>query len=284
MRVLFSAAALVAATAAPAQTQLAPDPAPTPTVTPAATAPAYSATRILIASDSTAMTYGADRYPQLGWGQMLSCALQPGTEVINRAIGGRSTRSFIAEGRWDKLLAESRPGDTVLIQFGHNDASSNRPERYAPAATLYRDNLLRMIWEAKGRGLTPVLVTPPARRSFQNGKAKADFAAYSGVMRDLVATTGVPVLDLEGRSLALLDATGETAARKYYLHLTAADKAPGFPNGIDDDTHFSELGARALADIVAAELKGAKLPISDRVLADRPDLARKTPLGAGRCR
>lgn len=282
MRALLTAAALVAATAAGAQTQLAPDPAPTSTVAPTA-APAYPATRILIASDSTAMTYGADRYPQTGWGQMLTCGLQPGTDVINRAIGGRSTKSFIAEGRWDKLMAESRPGDTLLIQFGHNDASSNRPERFAPAATLYRDNLLRMIWEAKGRGLTPVLVTPPARRSFQNGRAKADFAAYSNVMRDLVATTGVPVLDLEGRSLALLEATGETAARKYYLHLTPADKAPGFPNGIDDDTHFSELGARAMADIVAAELKGAKLPISDRVLATRPDLTRAKPLGITRC-
>ncbi|MBN2971346.1 rhamnogalacturonan acetylesterase [Roseomonas aeriglobus] len=281
MRALLTAAALVAAPAASAQ--VAPDPAATPTVAPAA-APAYPATRILIASDSTAMTYGADRYPQTGWGQMLTCALQPGTEVVNRAIGGRSTKSFIAEGRWDRLMAESRPGDTVLIQFGHNDASSNRPERFAPAATLYRDNLLRMIWEAKGRGLTPVLVTPPARRSFQSGKAKADFAAYSGVMRDLVATTGVPVLDLEGRSLALLDTTGEAASKKFYLHLTPADKAPGFPNGLTDDTHFSELGARAMADIVAAELKGAKLPISDRVLADRPDLIRTKPLGVARCR
>lgn len=280
MRALLTAAALVAATAAHAQ--VASDPAATATVAPAA-APAYPATRILIASDSTAMTYGADRYPQLGWGQMLACGLQPGTDVINRAIGGRSTKSFIAEGRWDRLMAESRPGDTVLIQFGHNDASSNRPERFAPAATMYRDNLLRMIWEAKGRGLTPVLVTPPARRSFQNGKAKADFAAYSAVMRDLVATTGVPVLDLEGRSLAMLDATGEAASKKFYLHLTAADKVPAFPNGLNDDTHFSEIGARAMADIVAAELKGAKLPISDRVLADRPDLTRTRPIGSARC-
>lgn len=280
MRALLTAAALVAATAA--QAQVAADPAATATVAPAA-APAYPATRILIASDSTAMSYGADRYPQLGWGQMLACGLQPGTDVVNRAIGGRSTKSFIAEGRWDRLMAESRPGDTVLIQFGHNDASSNRPERFAPAATMYRDNLLRMIWEAKGRGLTPVLVTPPARRSFQDGKAKADFAAYSAVMRDLVATTGVPVLDLEGRSRALLDTTGEAASKKFYLHLTPADKAPAFPNGLTDDTHFSELGARAMADIVAAELKGAKLPISDRVLADRPDLTRNRPIGSSRC-
>ncbi|WP_394654124.1 rhamnogalacturonan acetylesterase [uncultured Sphingomonas sp.] len=286
MRTLLTAAALFAATAA--QAQVAADPAATASAgyKPAATAPAkYPATRILIASDSTAMTYAGNRYPQTGWGQMLGCGLQPGTEVINRAIGGRSTKSFIAEGRWDRLMEESKPGDTVLIQFGHNDASANKPERWAPAETVYRDSLLRMIWEARGRGLTPVLVTPVARRSFgTDGKAKADFAAYSKVMRDLVAITNVPLLDLEGRSRALLDTTGEAAAKKYYLHITPEEKVAAFPKGLTDDTHFSELGARAMADLVADELAKANLPISSRVLASRPDLTRAMPLGAARCR
>ena len=248
-----------------------------------AAAPAPEDPRIFIASDSTAAHYGADRYPQLGWGMMLQCGLAPGVEVVNRAIGGRSTRTFIGEGRWDALIAEAKPGDVVLIQFGHNDASTNRPERYAPAATLYRDNLLRMIWEAKGHGLLPVLVTPPARRSFENGHAKADFADYSRVMRELVVVTGVPLIDLEARSLALLDSLGEAKARALYLHYKPEDKAPGFPKGIDDDTHFSELGARAMANIVAQELKGVKVPVAEKVLADRPDLTRPAPLGSAAC-
>jgi len=250
----------------------------------ALTAPAAAGERIFIASDSTAQAYGADRYPQTGWGQMLECGLAPDVEVLNRAIGGRSTRTFLSEGRWDTLLEDAQPGDLVLIQFGHNDASSNRPERYAPFATVYRDNLLRMIWEARGHGLVPVLVTPPVRRNFEGGRARADFAAYSQVMRELVVTTGTPLIDLEARSQALLDRLGEAGARKLYLHYTPNDRAPGFPNGIDDDTHFSELGARAMADLVAQELKGLKVPVAEKVLAERPDLTRATPLGSTACR
>jgi lysophospholipase L1-like esterase len=84
-----------------------------------------------VAGDSTVQTYDVVHYPQAGWGQFLACGLKPGAVVINRAIGGRSTKSFIAEGRWDRLMAEIKPGDTVLIQFGHNDATKAKPERYA---------------------------------------------------------------------------------------------------------------------------------------------------------
>jgi lysophospholipase L1-like esterase len=248
-----------------------------------AASPASAEQRIFIASDSTAANYAVEHYPQVGWGMMLNCGLAPDVEVINRAIGGRSTRTFIAEGHWEKLLADAQPGDVVLIQFGHNDASTSRPERYAPAETVYRDNLMRMIWEAKGRGLSPVLVTPPARRSFDHGRAKADFADYSRVMRELVVLTGTPLIDLEARSLALLDSLGEVGSTKYYLHYTPEDKVAAFANGIADDTHFSELGGRAMANLVAQELRGIRLPVSEKVLADRPDLTRDTPLGSARC-
>lgn len=249
----------------------------------AAALPASAQQRILIASDSTAANYGADRYPQTGWGMMLKCGLQPDVEVINRAVGGRSTRTFISEGKWDALLAEARPGDLVLIQFGHNDATASRPERYAPAATLYRDNLLRMIWEARGRGLIPVLVTPPARRSFDGARARADFAAYAQVERELVASTNTPLIDLEARSLDLVGRAGEAGSKRYYLHYAAADKIAAFPDGIADDTHFSELGARAMANLVAQELKGLKVPVAEKVLAERPDLTREKPLGSFAC-
>jgi lysophospholipase L1-like esterase len=240
--------------------------------------------RIFIASDSTAANYDASKYPQLGWGMMLKCGLAPDIEVINRAVGGRSTRTFISEGRWDTLIADARPGDVVLIQFGHNDASHSRPERYAPAHTAYRDNLLRMIWEAKGRGLFPVLVTPPARRSFEDKRAKADFAEYSQVMRELVVSTNTPLIDLEARSRALVERAGEEGAKRYFLHYSANEGVKAFPKGIADDTHFSELGARAMAEIVARELKGLRLPVAEKVLAERPDLTRETPIGSAACR
>ena len=87
--------------------------------------------RIFIASDSTAQTYAADKYPQQGWGAFLGCGVDREVSVENRAIAARSTRSFINEGRLDKIEADIRPGDTLLIQFGHNDQNKAKPERYA---------------------------------------------------------------------------------------------------------------------------------------------------------
>jgi lysophospholipase L1-like esterase len=239
---------------------------------------------ILIASDSTAANYKADKYPQAGWGMMLGCGLSPEVRVANHAMGGRSTRTFLSEGRWERLRSEILPGDTVLIQFGHNDAYRPKPERWAPAATDYRNNLLRFIWDVRTAGGTPVLVTPVARRSFgADGKAKADYPEYSAVMRDLAASTHTAIIDLESLSRGWVDRAGREPSKALYLHYTPQDHAPGFPKGVADDTHFSELGARGIANLVAGALKALNLPISAKVLAERPALTRTTPLGKTSC-
>ncbi len=243
-----------------------------------------TAETIFIAGDSTAQTYKADRYPQTGWGQMLACGLAPGVTVENRAMGGRSTKSFIAEGRWDRLMADLQLGDTVLIQFGHNDASANKPERYAPFATVYRDNLLRFVWQVRGKGGVPVLVTPVTRRSFgADGKAKADFAEYSAVVREVAQSTGTKLIDLEATSRAWVDAKGVEPSRAYFLHYPKG-KYAGFSDGVADDTHFSELGARGVANLIAAGLVATGVPAAAKVLPQRPDLTRATPLGTTACR
>lgn len=239
---------------------------------------------ILIASDSTAANYGKDRYPQVGWGQMLQCGLSADVRVMNHAMGGRSTRTFLSEGRWERLLADMMPGDTVLIQFGHNDQARNKPERWAPARTDYRDNLMRFIWDVRTAGGVPVLVTPVARRNFgADGKAVADYPEFSGVMRTLAADLHVPLIDLESLSRAWLDRAGEEAAKRYYLHFRAGDGVAAFPKGVTDNTHFSEIGGRQVADLVAGGLKALKLPISGKVLAQRPALTRNAPLGRSDC-
>lgn len=246
----------------------------------AATTPHPS--RVLIAGDSTVQTYDAARYPQAGWGQFLQCGLSRDAVVINRAIGGRSTRSFIDEGRWDRMMSEVRSGDTVLIQFGHNDATKARPERYADPAT-FRDNLLRFIWESRGHGAHPVLVTPVARRSYDEaGKSRADFAEYSAVMRELAAKTATPLIDLEGASRNLLDRVGAEKARAYYMNLEPG-RYPAFAAGQADDTHFTELGARWMADMVAEQLAGLSVPAASAVLPERADLERAASLGSYAC-
>jgi lysophospholipase L1-like esterase len=265
----------------------APAPAAPTASAPAPLAPSASArpgSNILIAGDSTASNYKAGNYPQTGWGMMLGCGLAPGIRVINHAMGGRSTRTFLTEGRWHKLMADLLPGDTVLIQFGHNDAYRAKPERFAAATTDYRNNLLRFILDVKSAGGVPVLVTPVARRSFgADGRAKADFAEYSAVVRELAGLTHTPLVDLEALSRAWVDKAGQEGSRAYYLHYKAGEALPGFPKGIADDTHFSELGARGVANLVAGALKGLNLPISGQVLDARPALERTTALGKTSC-
>lgn len=240
--------------------------------------------QILIAGDSTASDYQADKFPQTGWGTMLRCALPAGMSVKNFAMGGRSTRTFIGEGRWDRLMAALQPGDTVLIQFGHNDANLAKPERYAAAYTTYRNNLLRFIADVRRAKGVPVLITPVARRSFDAaGKAKADFADYSAVVRIVARETGVAMVDLEALSRAWIDRTGGEAARAFFLHYPEGAQA-AFPKGIADDTHFSELGARGVAHLVAGGLAGLGLPVSRRIDADAPALLRTEPLGSTECR
>ena len=102
--------------------------------------------------------------PERGWGMMFQNFLDEGATVINYAQNGRSTKSFIDKGLWDKVLQAIRPGDYVFIEFGHNDAKESDPERYAAPWGAYQDNLRRFIDETRQKGGTPVLLTPVARR------------------------------------------------------------------------------------------------------------------------
>lgn len=248
-----------------------------------AAAPVSAAPVIHIAGDSTAQSYEAKRYPQTGWGHMLICGLKLGIAVRNHAMAGRSTKTFIEEGRLDRIKEEIKAGDTLLIQFGHNDANTHRPGRYAAPAGAYRANLLKMIEVARSVGAQPVLITPVIRRNFVAGRVRADFRPWSDEMRRLATETKVPLIDLEAASAALVQRTGAEQSKAFYLHYDAADGVAAFPKGITDDTHFSELGARRVADIVAGRLRQLRLPVSEFVLKRRPALARTATLGSTKC-
>ncbi len=237
--------------------------------------------RIFIASDSTAQDYKPEKYPQSGWGTMLRCAA-PGVTIENRAIGGRSTNSFIREGRLDKIAADLRKGDTLLIQFGHNDASIDKPERYT-TIDQYKANLRRMIDVAKTAGARAVILTPVARRDFRSGVEQPSFPTYADAAREVAKATHTPLLDLGKASQAMVQAAGPDASRAYYLHYDGAAGAPGYPNGVSDDTHFSELGARKIADLVAVGLKATRLPVARRITPHVPALTRTTPAGGPSC-
>lgn len=248
-----------------------------------AASPLSAAPVIHIAGDSTAQSYDAKRYPQTGWGHMLQCALKPGVSVRNHAMAGRSTKTFIEEGRLDRIAQEIKRDDTFLIQFGHNDANTQRPGRYAAPNGAYRANLLKMIDVARAVGAQPVLMTPVIRRNFVDGRVRADFRPWSDEVRRLAAETKIPLIDLESYSAAWVQRAGEERSKLYYLHHRPEDGVAAFPKGVTDDTHFSELGARGIANIVAERLRRLNLPVSRLLLKKRPALTRSQPLGSTDC-
>jgi lysophospholipase L1-like esterase len=236
---------------------------------PAVPAPPPAA-RIVIASDSTAANYGADKYPQMGWGMVLKCSLAPDVEVVNLARGGRSTKTFIEEGLWDALLAQLQPGDTVLIQFGHNDADRVKIVRFTDPQGAYTENLTRFVADVRAKGGQPVLVTPIAKHLFVDGKVQEGHVGYAEAIRQVAQRTGAPLIDLDADSMAALQARGEAASQGLYLLYTPEDHIARYPEGISDTTHINERGARLAASLVAGRLRALNLPIASHVRASPP--------------
>ncbi len=227
--------------------------------------PQSAPSRILIASDSTAANYGADRYPQMGWGMVLKCSLDPNVEVVNLARGGRSTKTFIEEGLWDQLVAQLQPGDTVLIQFGHNDADTKKMERFTDPNGAYDVNLRRFVADVRAKQAQPVQVTPIARWMWENGQPKDAHGPYAATIHRVATDLKVPLVDLDGDMMAALKARGPLASRGLYLFYQRYDHVARYPDGVSDDTHINEGGARLAAALVATRLAGLKIPIARRV-------------------
>lgn len=239
-------------------------------------------TTIFIAGDSTASSYNRARAPQTGWGMLLPCALDGTVRVDNRATAGRSTKSFMAEGRLDRIANDIRAGDVLLIQFGHNDATILKPERYARADSDFQINLLRFIGTARRVGAYPVLLTPVARRAFTGATADESFPAYAAATRQVARDTNTPLIELGRQGAAWLTQAGPDRSKALYLHFPPGARA-AFPRGIADDTHFSEAGARGMAAIVARALRGLNLPVSAHVRADIAAPGITAPTGAMAC-
>lgn len=222
-----------------------------------------------LAGDSTMAEKRADRRPETGWGELLQRHFDPRAVVVrNHAINGRSTRSFIAEGRWQALVDEVQPGDYVFVQFGHNDESPEKGDRYAPPAE-YRRNLERFVNDMRARRATPVLFTPVVRRRFVGDSLRDTHGEYPDVVRAVAAAREVTLVDAERETRALLQRLGSDSSRALFLHLRPGEH-PNYPQGVEDDTHFSTLGASRVADIVAQVLRSSGLPLARHLMDARP--------------
>ncbi|WP_018753126.1 rhamnogalacturonan acetylesterase [Paenibacillus sanguinis] len=214
---------------------------------------------IFIAGDSTAAHKGAHEKPMTGWGEYLQDHFDNSVRIDNRAVNGRSTKSFLAEGRLKAIKQAFQPGDVLLIQFGHNDGKQEDPARYADAEGAYPDNLLRFISAARELGGTPVLLTSVSRLKFTAEGAPDPLAvgAYPEVMKQVAAESGTALLDIFTASQRLYGALGEKGSRHLFMHLPPGVH-PNYPDGIQDNTHFSDTGARHIARLVAQAIRRAE--------------------------
>jgi pectinesterase len=215
---------------------------------------ADAAPLVYLAGDSTMAIKQLD-LPERGWGMALNGLFKDPAMIQNHAVNGRSTKSFINEGRWARIVAALQPGDFVIIQFGHNDEKVESPAVGTNSATEFRDNLRRFIKDVRAKQATPILATPVARRKFdKDGKLVPTHGAYPDALRAVAAEEKVPLLDLEKATSEWLQATGDEASKKFFMWI-APGAHPLIPGGRKDDTHYVEAGAVHVAGLAAAQIR-----------------------------
>lgn len=189
--------------------------------------------------------------PRAGWGQVIGSYFSDDVKVNNHAVGGRSSNSFIKEGRLEQIVKCLKTGDYLFIQFGHNDQKSFGTEPYS----TYQSYLAQYIDGAREKGATPILITPMHRRTFDDkGKIVNSLGDYPKAMIDLAKETNVLIIDLWGKSKLLYESLGPKACKKLFIWFEP-DEQSNYPEGIRDDTHFCEEGAILLADIIVTAVK-----------------------------
>ena len=220
---------------------------------------------VYLLGDSTMQTYDPYWAPQAGWGQFFERFFSEQVIIDNRAIGGRSSRSFLEQGRLDEVLRMVRPNDVVYIQFGHNDATWNIPDRYTPPED-FQDYLRTYVDGVRQRGGTAVVVTAVSRLDIDadTGGFAVSFPEYVEAAKELAAEIEAPLVDLSASSRTYLDGIGADAAQHLFLHAPEG-VYPNRPGGVTDDTHFQEYGAIQMARLVARDSQALSLPISTEI-------------------
>jgi lysophospholipase L1-like esterase len=200
--------------------------------------------------------------PETGWGQALPAWLKESAHVVNYAMNGRSTKSFIDEGRWAKVVAALQPGDFVIIQFGHNDEKADKPAVYAAPRGAYQENLRRFVRESRDRGATPILATPVARRKWSEAGELVDtHGDYPAALRAVAEAEKVPLLEMNKLTTELERGHGVEGSKRLHLYYAGGVYAR-WKEPAKDDTHYSEYGAARVAALAVQEWLRLGLPLA----------------------
>ena len=219
------------------------------------------------AGDSTVQYNDITTYPQTGIGQVFHLFLKPEVKVLNFAKNGRSTKSFIDEGRLAAIEEQITEGDFLFIQFGHNDEKKADPVRYTDPFGQYMVNLERFVNAAREKKAYPVLITPLERRCFAEGNqlGVGEHSDYVAAMKQAAENLDVPLIDLYSMSREKLRKAGAEKTKDWYMHLPK-DVYPSHPEGLTDNTHLKYEGAVVYGGCIAAGLKKLGGRYSDLLL------------------
>ena len=202
-----------------------------------------------LAGDSLCSEWPESVAPKTGWGQCLAAALGGDAQVVNRALSGYSTKSFIDNGKWQALIGGVRKGDLVLIMFAHNDGSNDTARHTDPGST-YDQNLVKFIRETREKDAIPVLLTSVSSRTFSNDGTTLyrTLPSYTNAMKKVASARGVALIDINEQTWQWFSELGPEGTVPYFV----MDKLN--PSAMDN-THLTRDGAAAVASMIAHGLK-----------------------------
>ncbi|MEY4331829.1 MAG: hypothetical protein RLZZ196_567 [Bacteroidota bacterium] len=227
--------------------------------------------KIWLCGDSTIAIKQTTAYPETGWGMPFVYLWDSTIEVKNLAKNGRSTKTFINEGLWSQVTNEAAEGDFVYIQFGHNDESEEKKDRYTNPEE-FKSNLKKFINETKALKAIPILLTPVSRRKFDEaGMAQETHTIYSNLVKEVALSENALLIDLDTKSRELYQTFGKEKSTLLFLQLQPGEH-PNYPDGKIDNTHFSELGARLIAQLVLKETQQLNTDLNSHIIIPKKKL------------
>ena len=200
--------------------------------------------------------------PERGWGMLFHKVFNDKVTISNHAVNGRSSKSFMDEGRWDSVLNMIKPGDYVIIQFGHNDQKFKAPSRYTNPYSSYYHNLEKYVTDTRDKLASPIICSSIVRRNFnEQGTLVDTHGAYPFIARMVAKDLDVPFLDLQYKTEMWIAAEGPDESKKYFMNLEPG-KYELFPDGRTDNTHLVEKGAYTVSVFAAEELVAKNVPLA----------------------
>lgn len=210
---------------------------------------------LFMAGDSTAAQKLIEKRPESGWGEFLPLYLKDDVELQNKAINGRSTKSFIEEGHFENIMNQAKENDILIVQFAHNDEKIEDSARYTDPNTSYKENLRFMIEKAQEKKMNVILMSSICRANFNDKQEIAStLGIYRDAMREVANSYTLPFIDMQAITQAYFNTLGVEKTNALFLQFDE-NLTKNYPEGVDDHTHLNFTGAWAICDLSVNELR-----------------------------